>query len=53
MTSKKKIEANRINGQRSHGPTNTTSTRFNATKHGLLAVGITELDERRRLPLDS
>jgi hypothetical protein len=45
MTSKKKIEANRINGQSSHGPTNRTSTRFNATKHGLLAVGITELDD--------
>ena len=44
-TSKKKVAANRINGQKSHGPTNTTSTRFNATKHGLLAVGITELDD--------
>jgi hypothetical protein len=44
-TSNKKIAANRINGQKSHGPTNTTSTRFNATKHGLLAVGITELDD--------
>jgi hypothetical protein len=44
-TSKKKIAASRINGQKSHGPTNTTSTRFNATKHGLLAVGITELDD--------
>jgi hypothetical protein len=45
MTSKKKIAANRINGQESHGPANTISTRFNATKHGLLAVGITELDD--------
>ncbi len=44
-TSEKKVAANRINGQKSHGPTNTTSTRFNATKHGLLAVGITELDD--------
>jgi len=44
-TSEKKLAANRINGQKSHGPTNTTSTRFNATKHGLLAVGITELDD--------
>jgi hypothetical protein len=26
-------------------PDNTTSTRFNATKHGLLAVGITERDD--------
>jgi hypothetical protein len=45
MTSKKKVAANRINGQKSHGPTNTASTRFNATKHGLLAAGITELDD--------
>ena len=45
MTSKKKAAANRINGQKSQGPTNTTSTRFNATKHGLLAVGITELED--------
>ena len=45
MTSKKKAAANRINGRKSHGPTNTTSTRFNATKHGLLAAGITELDD--------
>ncbi len=44
-TSDKKVAANRLNGQRSQGPTNTTSTRFNATKHGLLAVGITELDD--------
>jgi hypothetical protein len=44
-TSAKKVASNRINGQKSHGPTNTTSTRFNATKHGLLAAGITELDD--------
>ncbi len=44
-TSSKKVTANRTNGQKSHGPTNTTSTRFNATKHGLLAAGITELDD--------
>jgi hypothetical protein len=44
-TSDKKISANRSNGQRSHGPKNTVSTRFNATKHGLLAVGITQLDD--------
>jgi hypothetical protein len=43
--SSKKVAANRLNGQKSHGPINTTSTRFNATKHGLLAVGITELDD--------
>jgi len=46
-TSAKKVAANRINGQKSHGPTNTTSTRFNATKHGLLAQGITEIDDAK------
>jgi len=45
MTSKKKVAANRINGQKSQGPKDMISTRFNATKHGLLAEGITELDE--------
>jgi hypothetical protein len=44
MTSTRKIEASRINGSKSPGPTDTTSTRFNATKHGLSAAGITELD---------
>jgi hypothetical protein len=44
-SSDKKIKANRINGSRSHGPKDTTSTRFNAVKHGLLSVGITELDD--------
>ena len=40
----KRISANRRNSKKSTGPKNTTSTRFNATKHGLLADGITELD---------
>jgi hypothetical protein len=44
-TSEKKIAANRTNGHKSRGPKNTNSTRFNAAKHGLLAVGITELDD--------
>jgi hypothetical protein len=44
-TSNRKVIANRLNGTKSHGPRNTTSTRFSATKHGLLAVGITELDD--------
>src|SRR5438477_365413 len=43
--SPKKVAANRINAQKSSGPTNTTSTRFNATKHGLCEAGITELDD--------
>lgn len=44
-SSEKKVTSNRTNGQKSRGPKNTTSTRFNAAKHGLLAVGITELDD--------
>ena len=42
--SKRKIAANRENAQKSTGPANTTSTRYNATKHGLLSEGSTELD---------
>jgi hypothetical protein len=44
-SSARRIAANRINRQKSHGPKNATSTRLNATKHGLLAQGITELDD--------
>jgi hypothetical protein len=44
MTSTRKIEASRINGSKSDGPKDTTSSRFNATIHGLLSEGITELD---------
>jgi hypothetical protein len=44
-TSEKQIAANRLNALKSHGPKNTTSTQNNATKHGLLAAGITELDD--------
>src|SRR5438034_4094665 len=40
-----KMEANRRNGKKSRGPKDTSSTRFNATKHGLLANGLTELDD--------
>jgi hypothetical protein len=43
--SDKQIAASRINGKKSKGPNDTRSTRFNATKHGLLAAGITELDD--------
>lgn len=39
-----KVEANRRNSRRSTGPKDPSSTRFNAVKHGLLAEGITELD---------
>ncbi len=44
-SSSEKIAANRSNSKKSTGPHNVISTRFNATKHGLLAAGITELDD--------
>jgi hypothetical protein len=37
MVSKKQLEANKNNALKSTGPINTTKTRFNATKHGLLS----------------
>jgi hypothetical protein len=43
-SSDRKVAANRFNSKKSPGPQNTTSTRYNATKHSLLAAGITELD---------
>ena len=39
-----RAEANRCNAKKSTGPKDTTSTRYNAVKHGLLAEGVTELD---------
>ena len=45
MRTEKQITANRLNALKSHGPANTKLTRTNATKHGLLAAGITELDD--------
>ena len=42
--SERKLAANRENAQKSTGPSNTVSTRFNAQKHGLLSQGVTELD---------
>jgi len=44
-TSEKKIAANRRNALLSTGPRNTEQTRYNATKHGLLASGLTKLDD--------
>src|SRR5437016_14538953 len=44
-TSEKKIAANRTNGKKGTGPDNTLSTRYNAKKYGLLAAGVTELDD--------
>jgi len=40
-----KTDSNRKNAQQSTGPRDTTSTRLNAVTHGLLARGITELDD--------
>ena len=40
-----KAHSNRENARKSTGPNETTSTRLNATKHGLLSRGITELDD--------
>jgi hypothetical protein len=40
-----KTDSNRLNAQNSTGPDDTTFTRFNAVKHGLLAKGMTELDD--------
>jgi hypothetical protein len=44
-SSQHKIAANRENSKKSSGPRNTSSTRFNAVRHSLLASGITELDD--------
>jgi|SRR5216683_1716452 len=44
-TTDRKVAANRLNGKKGKGPNDTRSTRFNATKHGLLAAGVTELDD--------
>lgn len=41
----KKIAANQKNSEKSSGPINTISTRFNAVRHGLLGAGLCELDE--------
>ena len=43
-------EANRRNARKSTGPRDTSSTRFNAVKHGLLSEGVTELDGPQTFP---
>ncbi len=48
--SRARAETNRQNAAKSTGPKNTTSTRFNALKHGLLAEGVTELDSPETFP---
>jgi hypothetical protein len=45
MSGEKKNNANRSNARKSTEPKKYTSTRYNARKHGLLSVGITELDD--------
>jgi hypothetical protein len=39
-----KVSGNRQKAKKSTGRKNTSSTRYNARKHGLLSVGVTELD---------
>ncbi len=46
MSVSNKDAANRRNAAKSTGPSNTLSTRYNALKHGLVAEGVTELDDR-------
>ena len=41
----RKTAANRRNAKRSTGPRDTSSTRYNAIRHGLVAEGVTELDD--------
>src|SRR5438876_70097 len=48
--SRTRAEVNRRNSRNSTGPRDTTSTRFNATKHGLLSRGVTELDGPETFP---
>jgi len=45
VTTLKRTEVNRQNAQKSTGPKDISSTRYNAVKHGLLAEGVTELDD--------
>jgi hypothetical protein len=44
-TSQKKIAANQLNGKKTKGPNDTSVTKYNATKHGLLRQGLSELDD--------
>jgi hypothetical protein len=45
MATEEQIEANRVNGRKAAGkPRDTARSRLNAIDHGLLAMGVTELD---------
>jgi hypothetical protein len=46
--SSSKVEANRKNSRKSTGPRDTLAIRRNASKHGLCARGLTELDDVER-----
>jgi hypothetical protein len=46
MSTQRQIDANRRNGHKSDGPTDTTVTRYNPTKHGLRAPRLTPLDDQ-------
>lgn len=48
MASRKKHESNRINSQRSTGPRDSSRSRYNSLRHGLLSRGLTELDDVER-----
>ena len=48
QTSAKKIEANRQNAKKSTGPSETTLTRYNALKHGLLSKEVLIVGESKR-----
>ena len=50
MSTTAKVKSNRRNSQKSTGPNDTSSTRYNAVKHGLLAEGVTELDKPESFP---
>ena len=44
ISKRSKADSNRKNAEKSTGPTDTSVTRFNATKHGLLATAVGPLD---------
>jgi hypothetical protein len=45
MTSEKQIASNRRNSKKSTGPDNTSSSKLNAVRHGLLSKGLTQMDD--------
>ena len=45
MASKRQIKANRTNSRKSTGPKDTSTSKWNAVRHGLLSQALTELDD--------